>query len=268
MLTAHKNTDRFKGFARLYDDARPACPKYVVDILTRYLGRRPNTVVDMGCGTGLSTLVWRNAAHRIIGVEPNDDMRAVAVINADGIKNIEFINAFSDNTGLESGIADILTCSQSFHWMEPASTLCEINRLLKPGGIFAAYDCDWPPVCASRDVESAYIKLIERERRIESDAPGYKSNFIHYPKNRHLENIQKSNYFGYTREIVFSNTEICDADRYNRIALSQGGIQAILKKEPELIEKELNAYKTAVDKYFGSETLPIEFCYRMRLGAK
>ncbi|MCL2014555.1 MAG: methyltransferase domain-containing protein, partial [Oscillospiraceae bacterium] len=103
MIDAHKNADRFKGFADLYDNTRPACPEYVVKVLTRYLGHRPQTVVDMGCGTGLSTLVWKNAADKIIGVEPSEDMIAHAIANAENTKNIEFIRAFSDKTGLESG---------------------------------------------------------------------------------------------------------------------------------------------------------------------
>ena len=46
MDNAQKNTDRFKGFANIYNDARPATPKYVVDILTRYLGFRPKIVSE------------------------------------------------------------------------------------------------------------------------------------------------------------------------------------------------------------------------------
>ncbi|MBV8225541.1 MAG: hypothetical protein JO232_10170 [Verrucomicrobia bacterium] len=40
----------------------------------------------------------------------------------------------------------MITASQSFHWMEPVSTLHEVARILRAGGVFAAYDCDWPPV--------------------------------------------------------------------------------------------------------------------------
>ena len=35
---------------------------------------------------------------------------------------------------------------QALHWMEPAPTFGEVARLLRPGGVFAALDCDWPPV--------------------------------------------------------------------------------------------------------------------------
>jgi ubiquinone/menaquinone biosynthesis C-methylase UbiE len=265
MTDAHINVNRFDGkeFANLYDNTRPACPKYVVDVLLRYFGRNPQIVVDIGCGTGLSTLIWRNAANKIIGVEPNDDMIYQAIAKAEGLQKIEFIRAFSDNTGLESGIADIITCSQSFHWMEPESTLREVDRLLMPGGVFAVYDCDWPPVC-NASLDSAYQALDEYFDKVEADV----SEFIKYPKGRHLENIHKSGYFKYAREIVFANTESCDADRYFNFALSQGGTQVILNKNPSLVEKEIAAFRLEVDKYFGDKVLPIEFCYRMRLGVK
>jgi len=265
MTDAYKNVNRFKGkeFANLYDNTRPACPKYVVDVLTRYLRRRPQTVIDIGCGTGLSTLVWKDNADNIIGVEPNNDMIAQAITNVEGLQNIEFAHAYSDNTGLDSGIADIITCSQSFHWMEPESTLREVDRLLKPGGVFAVYDCDWPPVC-NASLDSAYQELDEYFDKVETDV----SEFIKYPKGQHLENIRNSGVFKYAREIVFANTESCDADRYFNFALSQGGTQVILKKNPSLIEKEIAAFRIEVDKFFGEKVLPIDFCYRMRLGVK
>lgn len=43
-MITDKNADRFKGFADIYDNARPACPDYVVKILTQYLDKQPKTV--------------------------------------------------------------------------------------------------------------------------------------------------------------------------------------------------------------------------------
>lgn len=41
-----------------YTTARPKMPTYPVKIIKRYLGRTPETVVDHGCGTSLSTLAF------------------------------------------------------------------------------------------------------------------------------------------------------------------------------------------------------------------
>ena len=266
-MQAHKNAGRFSGFADTYAAVRPVCPAIVVDILRRYLGRAPETVVDLGCGTGLSMLVWKDAARRVIGVEPNDDMRAIAVARSEGIGSIEYIKAFSDAIPLPGGSADIVACSQSFHWMEPASTLAEVNRLLKPDGVFAAYDCDWPPACSAQ-VDKAYEELFAKVYRIEEGDDAYKGSFIQYPKGKHLANIKASGYFGYAREIVFMNAEPCDAARCVGIARSQSRLQAILAREPELVQDEMARFKSVVDAEFADGEKEILFCYRMRIGVK
>ncbi|MHB8294072.1 MAG: hypothetical protein ACYDH5_05485 [Acidimicrobiales bacterium] len=61
-------TSRFSGFAGLYDDVRPLPPRELGDLLSSYCGRRPELVVDLGCGTGLSSR-WASAwAQEVVGV--------------------------------------------------------------------------------------------------------------------------------------------------------------------------------------------------------
>ena len=72
------NVDRFLGFQELYDAHRPAAPQKVKELLTLYLGKKPELVMDVGCGTGLSTFIWGGAANRVMGIEPNSDMRLKA----------------------------------------------------------------------------------------------------------------------------------------------------------------------------------------------
>lgn len=139
---AKQNADRFKGFAAVYDDARPRMPEYVPETITRYLNHKPDIVVDLGCGTGLSTLIWDGRCHRAIGIEPSEDMLKAAMEKTSN--TISFIRAFASDTTLERETADAVVCSQSFHWMEPAETLREIDRILKPGGVFATVDCVLP----------------------------------------------------------------------------------------------------------------------------
>lgn len=80
------NVERFAGFGALYDQNRPSAPQEVVEILTTYLRSNPQTVVDVGCGTGLSSLIWLNKAEHIIGFEPSDDMREVALSKWEAVK--------------------------------------------------------------------------------------------------------------------------------------------------------------------------------------
>ena len=78
MNSRQLNAARFLGFADAYDKARPACPPQILEIARVYRGFPPRTVADVGCGTGLSTLAWAEAAREVVGIEPSPDMRAAA----------------------------------------------------------------------------------------------------------------------------------------------------------------------------------------------
>ncbi len=267
LLDKQKNADRFEGFADLYDAVRPRCPEYILNISRRYLGRNPEVVVDMGCGTGLSTVAWVGTASHIVGLEPGDDMLIVARARAADIAEIEFVQAFADNTGLPVNYADVVTCSQSFHWMEPQSTLTEVNRILKPGGLFLAFDCDWPLVCDWR-VEKAYAELEERIAECEAGMPDVQESYSKWPKNKHLANIEKSGYFRFAREIVFATQEPCTAERFIAISKSQGGIQSLFKRHPEAIMPAWEAFERTARECLGEGNVETDFCYRLRIAVK
>ena len=180
---------------------------------------------------------------------------------------ISFIKAYSDNTTLSENSTDIVICSQSFHWMNPTDTLAEVNRILKSNGVFATVDCDWPPVCCL-DAEIAYSQLLNKVRFIELENEDVFKTFQRWKKDKHLKNIKQSGYFRYCREIVLLNKEKCNADRFIGIALSQGGLQTILKTQPNLIESDIELFDKKIKYIYGDSEFNISFCYRMRLGVK
>lgn len=262
---ASKNINRFNGLAGIYECARPALPRYPVEVILRYLGRDPDQVVDLGCGTGLSTLIWENIARRVTGVEANPDMLAVAA--GKQTESVNFIQGLAHETGLAGDWADVLVCSQSFHWMEPGATLNEVNRILKPGGVFATIDYDWPPLSVW-PVDRAFEQLRLKAQQLEDELPELQDTFIRYPKENHLSNIAGCGFFRYVREVLFANREDCSAERFFNMALSQGGLQAVFRKRPELIDQDLRQFQEAIDEYFPQESIQIDFSYRMRIGVK
>ncbi len=265
------NVDRFTGFADLYDQFRPEAPKLVVDILSSYLSKRPHLVLDLGCGTGLSTLIWKEYADRIIGVEPNDDMRSKAEEKRQelvGADHISYVPGFSNSLNeVKDESVDIITCSQSFHWMEPIGTLKEAGRVLNEGGIFAAYDCDWPPTVHWK-LEQEYLQLLEQADLLAHQLTNGEEQAVKRNKNEHLKVLKDSGIFRYTREVVFHNKENCDAERYTGLALSQGGLQTVLKQGSVELDPQIEAFRNQVEEYFNGATKVILFSYRLRLGIK
>ncbi|MFT3952397.1 MAG: class I SAM-dependent methyltransferase [Oscillospiraceae bacterium] len=264
MESAMKNAGRFDGFAAIYDGARPAMPAFPAELVTQYLGRMPAEVVDLGSGTGLSALAWAGRCGRVTGIEPSADMLAAA--REKEAAGIRFLRGYSHETGLPDAFADAVICSQSFHWMEPAATLAEVGRILKSGGVFAAVDCDWPPA-AVWEAEQAYGALFGAVNTLEQTYPALRDSFCRWDKAKHLDNLRASGQFRFCREIVFHNTELCTAERFIGLAMSQGGLQSVLKFDAALICGALAQFSETVRRVFIGER-EIVFSYRMRVGVK
>lgn len=265
-----QNIDRFLGFQNDYDRYRPEAPPMIIKLLTDYLGDVPSLVADIGCGTGLSTFLWKDVADQVIGIESNSDMlgKALDKLNLlEDAQSISFVQGYSNQLPLASNSVDIVTCSQSFHWMDPESTLQEISRVLRPGGIFAAYDCDWP-LPLGHKVEDRYNQLISKSEELLASLLPDSERAHKWDKEGHLSRIKASGLFSFAREIVFHNLELCDAQRYVGLALSQGGVRTVLKLDAPLLNQDVADYSAIVEQHFQGHTLEVPICYRMRMGIK
>ena len=270
-MTSHlaANIDRFSGFADCYDRYRPQPPVVVTDILTQLLGdSQPKLVVDLGSGTGLSTRIWTGRAREVIGIEPNADMRRVAEEQTPHDAGMRYQDGIATDTGLPSGAADLVCCVQAFHWMEPEATLIEVARVLRSGGIFAAIDCDWPPTLHWQAAQ-AYRALMARVKELEHRYGIYNVDAVKkWPKDRHLANIAASGLFRFTNEMVMHHSESGNADRLVGLALSQGGVQGLLKLGIGEDDIGMPEFRATVARLLGEELQPWYFGYRVRLGVK
>lgn len=250
------------GFAQGYDEFRPRPPRVLLDLLCRYAGvERPRLVVDLGCGTGLSTRAWSGIAERAIGVEPNPAMLAAAG-EADGV---EYREAFAQDTGLAAASADIVTSSQSLHWMDPEPTFAEASRILRTGGVFAAYDYDWPPL-VDPEVDEAFVAYTRRRADLRAKQ-GIQTGADRWAKHQHLERMLKSGRFRQCREVVLHSVEEGNADRIVGFAHSLGlpATASDDELEREVRVTELDAVARRV---LGDRSVPFVFGYRVRIGVR
>ena len=261
------SSEVWTGKAGSYDRVRPTPPPALLDLLTQLVSMpHPSLVVDMGSGTGLSTTIWGERAERVIGIEPNTDMRQEAARKLEGhpyATHIEYREGLAQQTGLPDGCADIVTAAQSFHWMEPTSTLAEIARILRPGGLFAAYDYDSPPAIhweldqLAQEVGLRAVELI-RERRL---AQSLKI----WPKNKSLDPLRESAHFRFTREVLLHSIEEGDATRFLEMMQSSA-----LSHQFQFTDQEIgfDRLRQAALQHIGSQPIPWYFSYRVRIGIK
>ncbi len=137
MVRDEQPTRRFSGLADAYARYRPTYPPAAVDFVLRRCGLVPGSVlVDVGCGTGISSRLFAARGLRVIGIEPNGDMRkeAHAERPPEGGIAPEYRDGQAESTRLGTGSADAVLAAQAFHWFDPAATLPEFHRILRPDG--------------------------------------------------------------------------------------------------------------------------------------
>jgi len=263
------NVLRFTGFADIYDQYRPKPPEIIADLLLQLAGtERADHVVDLGCGTGLSTLIWINRTNSFTGIEPSADMRAIASQRPEWAFSAirpQFLGKEAHQTGLTDQSIDIVTASQSFHWMDPVPTLPEIARILRPGGVFAAYDCDWPPV-TDPIADDAFASC--HRHADELLAQSGISRAKAWPKDQHLDQIKKSGHFRYTRDLACLHTDSGNGDRLVGLIRSQGSIATLLKHGFTEAEIGLEQLRESVQQRLGERTIRWFWCYRIRVGIR
>ena len=258
------NVDRFTGFADVYDKYRPEPPKVIIESLINYIGRAPKVVADLGCGTGLSTLIWSEYSSGVIGVEPNISMLNKAKEKCDH-KNVSFVLGYGNDTKIDSDKVDIVTCSSAFQWMEPKSTINEISRILVKEGVFAIYYHDQPP---SIDwvVEKAYNELFHEIYTILDNDK--KNECKLWSIGEYLDIMKKTDNFTFIREIVVHSKLKMGADEFIGFAESQGAFQKIIKEDIPEINKKILSFKETVRTRLEDRVLDSVLGYRIRVAIK
>jgi SAM-dependent methyltransferase len=313
---------RFSGFADLYDANRPTPPDGLGPILREYAGATAPDVVDLGSGSGLSSRWAASWAASVTGIEPNDDMRSVALGRQGApmpergaqqparsarqaaeqlVARITYRAGTGHDTGLPDHCADIVIAVQSLHWMEPVSTLAEVDRILRPGGVFAAIDADWPPVSGVTGAEAAWVTLHRRirvfearaarnetgdllRRPVDDDDPALVDDDLGDPhrnralpggtrswsKRAHLDRMAASGHFAFTRELLFQQPTGGGAERFVALMRSQGSYQGLLRLGLNDLDLGVDVFEHDVNASFAAARVrrDLSFSWRARLGVK
>lgn len=130
----HDDRRRAEGFgaiAAIYDRARPSYPAALVDWL---LAGGARAVLDVGCGTGIAAALFAARGCRVLGVEVDERMAAVA-----RAKGLEVEVARFEQWRDRGRRFDLLTCAQAWHWIEPRAGTERAAAVLRAGGRIALF---------------------------------------------------------------------------------------------------------------------------------
>ncbi len=128
-------TSRFSSRVQDYVRYRPSYPPEVISLLKRQCRMKPESVIaDIASGTGLFTRLLLENGNRVLGVEPNPEMRAAGEEFLSRYPFFTSVAGNAEDTTLADESVDIVTAAQAAHWFNRRKARKEFIRILKPKG--------------------------------------------------------------------------------------------------------------------------------------
>ncbi|ARP74156.1 class I SAM-dependent methyltransferase [Streptomyces pluripotens] len=160
----------FDSAAAQYAANRPSYPSALFDAVEDLAGRSLSgaSVVDVGAGTGIATTLLHARGADVLAVEPGPGMAAEF---RRGLPHIPLVRGNGNALPVADGQADFLTYAQAWHWTDPAHSVPEALRVLRPGGALAlwwnteALDVDWIAAEADRTARFFGVDGATEKRR-------------------------------------------------------------------------------------------------------
>jgi SAM-dependent methyltransferase len=125
----------FGNVAELYDRVRPPYSQGLLDRAQQALELDSSSrVLDLAAGTGRLTRELTRRFADVIGVEPDERMRALHGAALAGSAEVIPLDASS---------VDAVFVGEAFHWFDPTAAIGELARVLRPRGGLAIFWTHW-----------------------------------------------------------------------------------------------------------------------------
>ena len=126
----------FDRVAHLYDTAWLQRALYTAlqdRALTELRGRRPDAVLDVGCGTGIfaDRLDRQLAPGAVAGCDMSAGMLGEAAARS---RRVGWVRGDSARLPFRPGAFDAVVCTMAFHFFDQPQAWAEFHRVLAPGG--------------------------------------------------------------------------------------------------------------------------------------
>jgi SAM-dependent methyltransferase len=129
--------ERFGATVEDYRRFRPAYPEALIDWLVEDAAlAQDSSVIDIGCGTGISSRQLAERGLRVIGVDPNAAMLAEA--RSAGPASIRYLSGDAETLDLGEEV-DAVVGGQCFHWLDLDRALPRFAAHLAAGGRVVAF---------------------------------------------------------------------------------------------------------------------------------
>ena len=126
--------DYFSSVSKNYVKNRPTYPPALFDWLAGQCMSH-GLVWDCGTGNGQAATELVRYFDRVLATDASAAQIAHAVVHP----KIEYRVASAERNGIDSQCVDLVVIAQALHWFDLNRFYAEVSRILKPGGLVAAW---------------------------------------------------------------------------------------------------------------------------------
>jgi SAM-dependent methyltransferase len=233
--------------AERYAKGRPDLHPPIVRRICEVTGcSRFGAVLDVGCGTGLSTRALADVADRVVGVDSSADMLA----HAAQVPAIAYQLARAESLPFADGSFDLINVGLAFHWFQQEAFLREARRVLRAdGGWLVIYNSGFLGQLHGEDDFARWHRDV------------YLARYPTPPRSRASVTDERVRPFGFrlARKETHDQDIPLSRDEFVSYLLTQSNVIAVVEQGTERLEDVAQFLQTASEPFFRGETKALKW---------
>ncbi len=230
-----KHNDYDKIIAHHYSSYRPPLHDLIL-LKSLPSGRVYTSGLDIGCGTGYSTVALKKYCDKVIGIDPSQEMISLANRHP----HIRYIQGELIDQSFDNHVFDVVTFAGSLYYAKSQPLLDKLFSITQPGTQIIIYDFD---IDLSLILHSLQYQIVVHEK----EQYNHKEDF----SGLHTEGLIKlsSKQEKITVDITLENlTHLLLSSKHNYSAMtSKYGSEHLESKITDALEKSLASTSTNIN---------------------